>query len=173
MTASCPIETERKFLIRMPAIDALRAMPDYEESAIEQIYLRAPTGRTHRIRRRVYDGRTVCTETVKQRINAMQAYEDEHEISEADFEEKRALRDVSRHVVFKNRHTFIYKKQLFEVDIYPFWAHQCVVETELSDPNEQPPWPPCLALLREVSGDRAYSNAALSKCIPPEDEEAK
>lgn len=172
MTAPCPIETERKFLIRMPTIEALRAMPDYEESAIEQTYLRAPAGTTHRIRRRTYEGRTVCTETVKRRINATQAFEDEREISEAEFAEKRLLRDASRHIIYKNRHTFIYKKQLFEVDIYPFWAHQCVVETELSDPNEQPPWPPCLVLLREVSGERAYSNAALSKCIPPEDKGA-
>ena len=172
MTAPCPIETERKFLIHMPTIDTLRAMPHYEVSAIEQIYLSAPAGTTHRIRRRTYEGRTVCTETVKRRINATQAYEDECEIDEAEFEEKRALRDASRHVIYKNRHTFIYKNQLFEVDIYPFWTHQCVVETELSDQNEQPPWPSCLVLLREVSGNRAYSNAALSKCIPPEDEGA-
>ena len=169
MSTPCPIETERKFLIRMPDMATLRGMAAYEESAIEQIYLKAPAGQTHRIRRRTYEERAVCTETVKRRISATQAYEDEREISEAEFEKKCAERDGDRHVIYKKRCTFIYKNQLFEVDIYPFWAKQCVVETELSDPNEQPPWPPCLVLLREVSGDRSYSNAALSKHIPPED----
>ena len=33
------IETERKYLIEMPAFDLLEQYPDYEQSSITQIYL--------------------------------------------------------------------------------------------------------------------------------------
>lgn len=169
MTEHCPIETERKYLARIPSLPQLRAMPEHTESDIEQVYLAAPEGQTHRIRRRRYADRTVCTETVKTRLNALQAYEEEHEITEREFEKKCLDRDPTRHIICKKRHTFVYKKQVFEVDIYPFWEQQCVVETELSDPSEQAEFPPLLTVLREVSADRSYSNAALSRRIPAED----
>ena len=168
-----PIEIERKYLVRMPSLDALRAMEDYAQSDIEQIYLASPDGSTHRIRRRTLATHTQYTETVKQRIDARRAYEDEHEIDEQEYARLKAERDPTRRVICKVRHTFVYKNQLFEVDVYPFWSSQCVVETELSDPNAAPPFPACLTVLREVSEDRRYSNAALSHQIPDEEIDCK
>ncbi len=169
MKPAVPIETERKYLVRMPSLDALRCMPQHTESHIEQIYLLSFDGETHRIRRRTWIDRTQYTETIKHRINAIQAYEEEREIDEQTYRQLQADRDPSRRVICKIRHTFVYNSQCFEVDIYPFWSHQCVVETELSDPTVHPLFPPCLCKLREVSGNRRYSNASLSRAIPAEE----
>ena len=79
------IETERKFIISKPDIDVLRAQPEYTSSDIVQIYLVSSPRVTHRIRSRTYFGKTVYTETTKMRISGMSAYEDEREITEAEF----------------------------------------------------------------------------------------
>ena len=170
MTATPPLEIERKYLVRIPDLACLRTAEAHTESEIEQVYLDAPAGQTHRIRcRRHSDGGTVYTETVKRRVSPIACEEEERVIDAEEFARLRAIRPMNRRIITKKRHTFVYKNQLFEVDIYPFWSKQCVVETELSSEEEHAPFPPFLELLREVSGDRRYSNAALSRDIPPED----
>ncbi len=169
MKEHAPIEIERKYLIRMPALVALQQMSEYTVSDIEQIYLPSPGGATHRIRRRTFFDTTCYTETIKKRIDARRAYENEHQISEEEYNHLKSNRDMSLHIICKKRHTFVYKNQIFEVDIYPFWTKQCVLETELNSADDVVDFPSCLSVIREVSGNSAYSNASLSKAIPQED----
>ena len=80
------VETERKFIIRIPRTSDMRSCEGYSCSAIEQIYLPGSVGITHRIRRRLTAGKLVYTETVKKRISQMSCIEEEKEITR---EEKR------------------------------------------------------------------------------------
>ena len=165
-----PVEIERKYLARMPHVPALACMEGYTVSDMEQAYLAAAPGTTHRVRARTSDGKTRFYETKKRRIDGMSAEEDEREITVEEYTALFAARDPARRVIYKKRYTFIYKNQLFEVDIYPFWTKQCVVETELPRRDMRAAFPSVLTVIREVTGDSRYSNAALSKEIPPEDE---
>lgn len=167
--SSAPVEIERKYIIKMPSLEILRAQTGYTKSEILQIYLPSEKGETHRIRRRVYADRTVYYETRKIRIDKMSSHEDEREISAAYFCELSKNPLLGTLSIEKVRHTFIYSGQLFEIDIYPEWKNTAIMETELSDREKRVEMPPFIEIVREVTGDKAYSNASMSKSFPPED----
>ena len=54
----------------------------------------------------------------------------------------------------------------FEIDVYPFWQDKAVMEIELTDEMETVMLPPEIEIIKEVTGDRRYTNAALAKAIP-------
>ena len=163
------VEIERKYIIRMPKIDDMKKCDGYSESEILQIYVESPVGITHRVRRRTTREKTVYTETKKIRIDKMSSYEDEREIKIEEFEQLAARRKAETLPINKTRYAFYYKDQLFEVDIYPEWKRSCIMETELSSREVTVEFPTFIKLIREVTGDKAYSNASMSKRFPEED----
>ena len=58
---------------------------------------------------------------------------------------------------------------LLEIDIYPFWKKQAVLEVELESEDTPLTLPPYITVLREVTGEKAYKNRALAAHIPEED----
>ena len=163
------VEIERKYIIRMPSESQLASMPDYTRSDILQIYLPSSVGETHRIRKRVYSDKIVCTETRKIRIDKMSSTEIEGEISLSDFDFLAKNPLEGRTPIQKTRHTFTYENQTFEIDIYPNWNMSAIMETELSDRDEKVIFPSFIHIIREVTGNKAYSNAQMSKSFPEED----
>lgn len=162
-------EIERKYIIQLPDIAELEKMPDYTKSEITQIYLSAPRGVTHRVRRRRYKGETIYTETEKRRIDALSCVETEREIDERQFEELAKKQAIHRRPIEKVRHTFRFEGQLFEIDVYPGWKRTCILETELKFREENPHIPALLHVIREVTGRKGYSNADMSKRFPQEE----
>ena len=162
------IEIERKYIIKMPSLKEMQSMEDYTESKITQIYLESARGVTHRVRSRVYGGQAVYTETKKTRIDEMSVYEDEREISESEFAEKSKNIDKSTRPIFKTRYTFSYKGATFEIDAYPEWKKHAIMETELKKREAVYEIPAFLEIVSEVTGEKEYSNAAMSKRFPPE-----
>ena len=162
------VEIERKFIIRKPDEDALSRLNGYTRSEIEQIYLASPVGVTHRIRSRRYADRTEYTETVKLRIDKSSANELESEITEERFLElSRNIADGTRPIV-KTRHTFPMGGHVFEIDVYPEWQSTCILEVELSHRDEEIIFPSLISPVREVTGEKPYSNASMSRVFPPE-----
>lgn len=165
---STSVEIERKFIIEMPDISALRTAPDHTESRITQIYLESETGVTHRVRLREYPDRTVATETKKIRIDSMSAVEDEREITLAEFEEKSREIAHGTRPVCKTRHTLRHGAYVIEIDVYPEWQSTAILEVELPTRETRVELPPYIRVIREVTGDRKYSNASLSRAFPAE-----
>ena len=166
---SSNVEIERKYIIRMPDVDVLRAAESHTESRITQIYLKCNQGETRRVRRREYSDRTVFTETVKRRIDSISALEIENEITESEFLEKAKDVEENSKPVVKTRHTFVYLGNTFEVDVYPEWKSTCILETELASREISLTPPAFITVIREVTGMREYSNYSLSKKFPTED----
>ena len=165
-----PIETERKYIIKMPSLDSLVCQPGYTESEIEQIYLSSEPTVTHRIRRRSFSDRVEYTETKKMRVSALSAIEDERTIDREEYLRlKENIRCGSR-VLKKRRYTVSFLGKIFEIDVYPEWQHHAIMECELGCESERITPPPFIELVREVTGDRSYSNAKMSECFPSEPE---
>lgn len=162
------IETERKFIISKPDLAVLRAQAEYTSSDIVQIYLVSSPRVTHRIRSRTYPGGTVYTETTKMRISGMSAYEDEREITEAEFVSLSEQIDPDTTPITKTRHTFVHGGQLFEIDVYPNWHTTAIMETELDSEDTAVEIPDFISIIKEVTGIRAYSNASMSRVFPTE-----
>ncbi len=166
---SAKIETERKFIIRLPSPKALEAMPNYTRSEITQIYLDSPSGVTHRIRRRCFPDHTEYTETVKIKLSSMSAHEDERQIDEARYRELEVKLAEGAAPLHKVRHTFELGGHTYEIDVYPEWKDTCILEVELESEGEEISLPEVTALVREVTGDRRYSNASMARCFPAEE----
>ncbi len=163
-----PIEIERKFIIKMPCDELLADTECHTSSELLQIYLESESHITHRIRKRVYRDRIEYTETSKLRLDKMSAYEDERAISESDFEALRKHRKSGTRELSKLRHTFKHADFIFEIDIYPEWKHTAIMEVELKDKAVKLVFPDFIEIVEEVTGNRAYSNASMSKEFPKE-----
>ena len=163
------IEIERKYIIEKPSWGKIALADGYTESHITQIYLNSDPGITHRIRKRCYsDGRVEYTETRKIRIDKISSIEDEREISKEEF---LSLASNLRHgsaPLEKIRRTFSYLGNVIEIDEYPEWQRTCIMETELGERDECVELPDFIRIVKEVTGEKQYSNSSMSNRFPDE-----
>ena len=158
-------EIERKFLIRRPAEAWLET--NCQGSDIIQTYLKAEaTGHSDRVRRRAGKNGVVYTHTVKRRISDLRREEQERVISEREYLALLQRADPERRSIEKRRYVLAYGGKDFEIDGYPFWQDRAVMEIELADEAEAVALPPEIEIIKEVTRDRRYTNAALAKEIP-------
>ena len=165
---STPVEIERKYVIAMPDIAALQLMDGYTVSDIEQTYIDSIPHVTHRVRARHYADGVAYTETKKTRIDKMSVFEDEREISEVEYRELMAKRKDGTVTLKKTRHTFLYLGRTFEIDVYPEWRNTAILETELPTRDTVVDFPSVIRIVAEVTGDKKYTNAAMSHDFPKE-----
>lgn len=163
------IEIERKFLIRRPDEAVLSKLPGCEWTDITQTYLRAGVDGNERVRKRGFDGEWTYTHTRKKRISDTRSIEDEREISREEYEALIKTADPALRVIQKRRYVLAREGDLFEIDIYPFWRKQAVMELEMDSETHAFRFPPEITVIRELTGLREYSNSALTRRIPNED----
>ncbi len=160
-------EIERKYLIVRPTDEYLSSLPRTE---ITQTYLiNDQEGVTERVRKRGLDGHFVYTHTIKKRIDFMSSMEDEREIPEEEYLSLLKRADTQRNTIRKIRALIKKGAFTFEIDVYPFWHRQAIMEVELPSEETGFTLPETVTVLREVTGVRAYSNARMARQIPPED----
>lgn len=162
------IEIERKYVIKMPRLDLLKGEAGYTESKILQIYIEAEAGVAHRIRKRSYGSECQYTETKKSRIDSISSFEEENEISEERFAELSEKIKTGTLPVIKTRYTFVYEGSTFEIDVYPNWKQSAIMETELVNREDDVKIPLFIEIVKEVTGDYRYSNAAMASAFPSE-----
>lgn len=166
---SVQIETERKYLIRMPDESRLKAIPGCEIWEIEQIYLSdGSMGETRRIRSVLCKGQYRYFRTEKKRISALSSIEDESEISQETFSALKREADPMLQTIFKRRYRIPYAERKLEFDLYSFWQDRATLEIELSDEAAMPAIPEWIEIIRDVSAEAAYKNRYLAQQIPME-----
>ena len=163
-------EIERKYLIRYPDIAALEAMSGCEVWGIRQTYLTSIRGSMRRVRQIVCNGETRYVFTEKRGLTDMARVEMERELTKEQYEMMLEEADKSRKPLQKVRFRIPNGKQVCEIDVYPFWKKQAVLEIELESEDEEAMIPEWISLIREVTGEEMYSNSALAKHYPAEDE---
>jgi len=163
------LEIERKYLIRRPDEAYLRQ--NAIGSEIVQTYLLANPGETERVRKRTDANGTVYTHTLKRRITAVRRIEIENEISAEEYEALLQRADPAAKPIEKQRWVLVYRKQSFEIDVFPFWKKQAYMELEIRDEGQKIEFPSEIVVLREVTEDTRYTNSSLAREIPAEDRE--
>lgn len=161
-----PYEIERKFLILRPDLLNLGTLCRIKE--ISQTYLTASEGSV-RVRRTEERGKVTYIETCKRNVTSLRRIEIERELTEEEYNRRLAARDPRRQTIRKTRYCLPYAGHTFEIDIFPFWSRQAVMEVELKTENEEFTIPPFIKVIREVTEDPSYSNHALAREVPPED----
>lgn len=158
-------EIERKFLIHMPDRIWLEEKASHIYK-MRQTYLASENGKNARVRQ-ITEGDTVrYVHTVKKRISDLKREETEQEISLEAYEALLKCADPERKTIEKTRYCVPYGQHLMEIDIFPFWKDKVFLEIELSEESEAFALPTEIRVIREVTSDKRYTNAALSKELP-------
>jgi CYTH domain-containing protein len=164
-----PLEIEYKYLIRYPDESVLIQQPGCSRVEIIQDYLLTDGSFTSRLRLWTENGETRYYHTVKKRVSRQTAEEHEEQIAPDVYSELLQQKDPDLRTIRKVRYRIPYEHHLMEIDIYPFWRHQAVLEVEISSENESVCLPSWIKILRDVTGEKAYKNVALAKNVPDEE----
>lgn len=157
-------EIERRFLIRFPQADYLAANAKMTE--IVQTYLLSEKGETNRVRKRGAEGVYEYTHTIKRRISSVRRIEQEQVITEEKYVKLLKLAGPQRRTIEKERWCLDYLGQTFEIDIFPFWRDRAIMELELRNERQEIIFPPQIEIIKEITDDGRYTNAALAKSVP-------
>ena len=157
-----PLEIERKFLIAYPDLDWLERQPNCRKVDIIQTYLLPEDGDEVRVRQRGENGSYIYYKTRKRRISDAVRLEVEEQLSQDEYLRLLMDADPGKRPIRKTRYCLLYENQYFEIDVYPFWTDRAILELELRDEHAEIRFPPELTVLREVTGDESYRNAALA-----------
>jgi len=161
-----PLEIERKYLIYYPDIKKLESMPNCTKVDIIQTYLKSTDGVERRVRARGIDGDFVYYLTEKKKITGLKRVETERRLSQDEYVKYLMEADNKLHTIHKTRYCLMENNQYFEIDLYPEWNHQAIMEVELSKEDENVSIPSFIHVFQEVTDDDAYKNYQMAKEMP-------
>lgn len=166
-----PYEMERKLLVKMPDLAHLQSLPNCKKVEIIQTYLlSADPSIELRVRQRGCDGNYIYIKTAKSALTSgCKRIETEERISQEEYIKLLMNADTSLRQIRKDRYCLTDKNLYYELDIFPFWKHQALLEVHVNDMHETVRCPSFLEVLRDVSADPAYQNHALAQQVPPEE----
>ena len=164
-TNNTPIETEVKYLIRMPDVKILLGLESVSVKNIIQTYLLSPDNSTRRVRKIEKDGKTAFIFTEKIRISSLSAFEDERELTNEEYDTLLLEADSDRTPIGKTRYAFPFDNHTIEIDVYPIWNDRAILEIELTSEGEKYSIPSFISVIKNVSDDPRYKNARLEKSI--------
>lgn len=157
---STVLEIERKFLVEFPDLKLINVK---RKISIVQTYLNSDNSQIQRrIRKININGSVNYTYTEKTFLTPITRKETEYIINEDEYKQLIKQSDQDCAPVQKVRYVFEYKHQSFELDTYPFSDKLAILELELSEPDQKIFFPDCLNIIKDVSDDHRYSNAALA-----------
>lgn len=161
MEVSIPIEIERKYLIKRPSKDELAKIKSMTKVSIMQTYLHSDDPTIERRVRQRGDGKNFSYYyTEKREISGISRSENERKISQ---EEYISLLLEGEKRIRKDRYCFVYNNQYFELDIYPEWESEAILEIELTTESQSVDIPGWIHVIKEVTDDPAYKNKNLAK----------
>lgn len=149
-----PIEEERKYIVELTD-----KVPDAIESEITQTYLVADPGCEVRLRRRGWQGKYVNVHTTRKQISDHEQIETERQINNNLYTSLLQLADPYRQTIRKNRKSFIWEGQFFELDTFqqPKQGLQ-ILETKGLVEHEQVNFPPFIRVKEDITGNSKYNN---------------
>jgi CYTH domain-containing protein len=114
------------------------------------------------VRQRGVDGSYIYFKTVKRRVSGAKRVEIEKRLSQAEYLRLLMDADTTKRQIRKTRYCLIFQNQYFEIDVYPFWKDKAIAEIELSDESSEVVFPKQIKVIKEVTNDDSYKNAALA-----------
>ena len=160
---SKPYEIERKFLIKYPDLEFLNKLSTCSKVEIVQTYLNLSENSEEevRVRKRGLNGNYIYFKTTKRKLTDIKRIEVEKRLSKEEYLE--LLRNTKdKRQIIKDRYCLSYDNQYFEIDVYPFWNDKATIELELDNENQEIKFPPFIEVIKEVTGDKEYSNSQLA-----------
>ena len=158
------MEIERKYLIARPDLHALEQLPNCERVEIIQTYLKSEDPDEElRIRQRGSNGSYVYYRTFKRKTSGIGRIEIEERLSQEEYLDLMMTADPAFRPIHKDRYCLSENGLYYEIDIFPDWKDRAVMEIELHSENQEITFPDGIEVIREVTGDPAFSNHELAR----------
>lgn len=153
-----PVRDERKYIVELTG-----QLPNTIDSEIMQTFLVSDPGTQVRLRRCRQNGQTINTHTVTKTLPNKQEVITERRVPDSLYESLIQQSDPYRRSVRKQRHTFIWKGQYFELDTYlePI-NNLMILETKGVPSPDDIEFPPFLKVIEDITGNTAYYNHNLA-----------
>ena len=161
-----PFEIERKYLIYYPDIKKLESLPNCTKVEIAQTYLKSDDNVERRVRARGINGDYMYYLTEKRKVSVLKRVEVEKRLTQNEYLRYLMDQDNSLHTIHKTRYCLSDQNQYFEIDIYPEWDKQAIMEVELSNEADIPQLPEFIDVVKEVTGEEQYMNYNMAKKMP-------
>lgn len=155
-----PIEIERKFLVKLPTVEQLKAGGACKSNIVQTYLKRHDPTIERRVRQRGIDSEFSYYYTEKTTLSEYSRSEVERRITKDEY-----LRLLVEGVATlrKDRYCFFYENQYFELDVYPDWENEAILEIELTEEGQEVKLPDWISVIKEVTDDESYKNASLAK----------
>ena len=163
-----PLEIERKYLISYPDLKRLEEMSNCTKVEIAQTYLKSNDDVERRVRARGIDGDYVYYLTEKRNISGLKRIEVEKRLTQNEYLKLLMDEDTNLRTIHKTRYCLSEENQYFEIDIYPEWNNQAIMEVELSEEEQKPNLPSFIDVIKEVTEDERYKNYNMAASMPKE-----
>ena len=131
-----------------------------------QTYLRSAPGEEACVRQRSADGIQTYYETVKKPLDDGKLVELEKALTQKEYLKRLSDADPAKRTLRKTRYHLSCQGHYCEIDLFPFWPDRALCEVQVSDETVPVALPPELTVIREVTDDAAYGNAALAETVP-------
>ncbi len=159
-----PMEIERKYLIARPRLSLLDQMPNCERVDIVQTYLKSgDPSEECRIRQRGSNGNYIYFMTRKRKVSGIRRVEIEERLSQQEYVARMVDADPAFRPIHKTRYCLSENGLYYEIDIYPEWKDQAIMEIELCSEDQEVVFPESIDVIREVTDDPAFSNHELAR----------
>ena len=161
------LEIERKFLVALN-VDFLLLPKEQAVTNIQQTYLKKIIPNVQRrVRMRTHDGNAmyIFTEKIPQRPGVR--IEREEIIGLREYLTLLQERDPRRSIILKDRYSFVWAQQYFQLDNFHSPMPLTLLEIELPHEKTHIELPPFLKIIRDVTEDPRYSNSSIAKGICP------
>lgn len=160
---------QRKLLVEMPDIKALKAIPGCTKVETLQTYLKSPDARTIRLRQRGLNGDYMYTKTVQEterqrgmgKLGRGILYEEP--LTEAQYLAELMNADLDLAPIRCDRYYFIHDDEYIQVDIYPFMKNHALLAYPFTNKDDKLKVPDMFTVVREVTEDPAYLNINMAK----------
>ncbi len=148
------IEEERKYIVELTG-----DIPEAINSDITQTYLVAEPGCEVRLRRRSWGSKVVNVHTTKKKISPTEELVTERQVSNNLYQSMLQQADPYRHTIRKQRKSFIWKGQFFELDTFlePV-SNLMILETKGTSEADSIVFPPFLKIKEDITGNTAFYN---------------
>ena len=159
-----PVETARKFLIKYPDEQALEKKPNCQAVDIMQAYLYSEVpGEFIRIRQRGRDGNYIYYKTRKRYIEGGKRIELEERLTQDEYLDLMMQADPAYRPIRKRRFCLSENGLYYNIDLYPQWNDQALMEIELYKTDQEVKIPEGIEVIREVTGEVEYTNPYIAK----------
>ena len=158
-----PMETKRKYLIARPDPVTLDSRPNCQRVEITQAYLRSEIpGETIRIRQRGRDGSYVYFKTRKRTVDGKRI-DMEERLTRHEFRDLLMQADPDYRTIRKDRWCLSENGLYYNIDVYPQWDSQALMEVELYSADDEILFPEGIEVVREVTGEEEFTNPFIAR----------